>query len=133
VSHHLRLVSWIFFGIFVSTPAQAGGLCFDYGDMARFSGVLATKEVENLNGVMQPYWVLRLDAPVCVTGDAQDRVGEAPPIPSLTEIGLIVSTEQIRRERKHMGKHINASGLVLSRDSHPAATDVLLLVNAFGR
>jgi hypothetical protein len=124
---------WLLLVLFAGAPAQAAGLCFDYGDMVRFNGVLATKEDEDLNGVMQTYWVLRLDTPACVTGDPQDRVGEAPPIPSFTEIGLIVSTEQIRRERRYMGKRITASGLLLSRDSHPAATDVLLLVKAFGR
>ena len=93
----------------------AFGACLDYEPaVVSLSGTLAREvypgrpNYESIADGDEPeaIWVLKLDAPICIN----DAGFMAPAETSVTEIQLVLTSEQYQKHADQMGGHVTASG-----------------------
>ena len=78
-----------------------------------------------------PYFVLRLNPPACVDADPTDA--DMPAKRGITEIQLLLSTEQYAELRPELGQRIGLSGVLFPAETGHHHTPVILGQVQFGR
>jgi uncharacterized protein DUF4431 len=123
----------------LAVAAPASATCLSYANRVSITGTL-TRTVfpgrPNFESVAkgdepETYFVLRLNPPACVDADPTDA--EIPAKRGITEIQLLLSSEQYAELRPKLGQRIGLSGVLFPAQTGHHHTPVILEKVQFGR
>jgi Domain of unknown function (DUF4431) len=125
----------------IAFTASAHAECLAYGGRVQISGTLERKifpgppEYESVAAGDAPeaVWLLKLDAPACVTADPHDGSGVNAAVRAVGEIQLLLAEDQYRTYANWLGGHAVLKGKLFGAVTGHHRTPVLLEAVEFGR
>ena len=120
---------------------SAHAACLSYTGRARIEGTLERKtfpgppQYESIAAGDEPetVWLLKLDAPVCVSADPNDPSGVNAAASSVGAVQLILDASQYHTYERWIGKHAILEGRLLGAMTAHHHTPVLMDDIVFGR
>ena len=124
----IKLLLFIFISIASIAAADAQtAKCLSYEpEKVSLRGQLLRKSVVNASNQKETIWTLKLDAPICVKADAGNEFNVA--VERLTDVQLVLSTEQFKKYRANLNKKIEAGGTLFGAHTQHHFTNVLMIV-----
>ena len=109
----------------LTTPSPAKADCLSYGPTrVSIAGTLNRIVFSNSRGDPEPYIVLRLQQPVCMTGEARDE--DKPFLSDILAIQLLLTETQYAQFRPLLGKRVRLSGSLVAAETGHHHTPVIM-------
>jgi hypothetical protein len=121
------LFIFLVFCFSVSAQKTAAEKCLSYEPaVVKLNGKLSRKTVTNASEQKETIWVLTLDKAVCVDADAENEFN--PAFERITEVQLVLKSEQIRKFRALQNQNISVTGTLFAGHTQHHFTEVLIMV-----
>ncbi|HEX8399908.1 MAG TPA: DUF4431 domain-containing protein [Pyrinomonadaceae bacterium] len=124
----IKLLLFVFISIVSVAAANAQtAKCLSYEPKkVSLRGHLLRKSVVNASNQKETIWTIKLDAPICVKADAGNEFNVA--VKRLTDVQLVLSSEQFKKYRANLNKKIEAGGTLFGAHTQHHFTNVLMIV-----
>jgi hypothetical protein len=106
--------------------------CFSYEPAkTTLEGQLTRRAVVNASEQKETIWVIKLNAAQCVAADAENEMN--PAIESVSEVQLVLTSEQMRRLRPLLNEKITVAGTLFAAHTQHHFTEVLMIVGEMAK